>query len=732
VTDGALLLAWAGFICWIADRKNSQVLALFAIGLAYYSSVITHAGSFTLYSNLVLAIASVFFLVRHRWAVLSAASLTATYASYTYWRFYTGNEWMVDARLGGLWNSAAFLISYWIVFTAAGFLAKDERFADQKRAAFLTINNGSCFTLFALTMLQMHHHGLWKLCLIYGGVLLGLTILARRLLPNEPHTRNACLSQGLIFVTVGIISHPDLAGLKLALILASESVILLMLGQLQNNRVLRAGAYVASALAIGWGMDGLKRFDLPGAWLAAALGGLMIVNAVMVHRRAPKRTDFPLRAGPGFFTVLALTIWMVATYDNSTPEHFPLVLAIEALLLTASIYALRVPEISLLGQGYVIAALVAWMADALSPDRLPQPWWSPAIMVASTLLLSHWWQKQKALVLVADGVLAIQTLYGIGMTATLYQWIEPHCTAAPWMLASSLLAVGMTAYGVVTRAWPLALCAQCFTAISAGQFAWQLASGKPEWTYALTPIAALALLSFGAVATCKSAKGMKNTTRGPLLTVAASYRWTALLMSLIWISKYIPARERIWLNSLLGLALFLIAGWRKNREALLAAAVFDATALGMFWLPLFEAPRVYAPNLVAIVTLLAQRQIARRLPDRYRLENGVHGTVIIAGGLSIWLFVSRWVRETLGSSYLTASWSVLALALFAVGIVLRERVYRWLGLAVLACTLMMVVFVDVWRLTTLYRVLSFTVLGIALLVLGFIYSKFEQTIRRWL
>ncbi|TAK93329.1 MAG: DUF2339 domain-containing protein, partial [Verrucomicrobia bacterium] len=75
VLDGALLLGWAGFMTWIADRKKSEVLALFAVGLAYYSSVITHVGSFTLYSNLVLTLAAVFFLVRNRWAGLTFASL---------------------------------------------------------------------------------------------------------------------------------------------------------------------------------------------------------------------------------------------------------------------------------------------------------------------------------------------------------------------------------------------------------------------------------------------------------------------------------------------------------------------------------------------------------------------------------------------------------------------------------------------------------------------------------
>ena len=43
----------------------------------------------------------------------------------------------------------------------------------------------------------------------------------------------------------------------------------------------------------------------------------------------------------------------------------------------------------------------------------------------------------------------------------------------------------------------------------------------------------------------------------------------------------------------------------------------------------------------------------------------------------------------------------------------------------------MVIF-DVWKLETVYRILSFLALGIVLLVLGFIYNKYQEKIREWL
>ncbi|MFM2082032.1 MAG: hypothetical protein RL380_723, partial [Verrucomicrobiota bacterium] len=166
--DGALLLAWAGVMTWIADRRRSEPLAFFAIGLAYYTSVITHVGTFTLYSNLLLTVVAVVFLVRHRWATLSVASLVGTYAGYAFWRFFQDGDWRWATPGEGLWFGAAFLASYWLIFTVAVFWSKAEKLANEMRSLFITLNNGAFFALFLLTMLQVNSGGFWKFSLGYG------------------------------------------------------------------------------------------------------------------------------------------------------------------------------------------------------------------------------------------------------------------------------------------------------------------------------------------------------------------------------------------------------------------------------------------------------------------------------------------------------------------------------------------------------------------------------------
>jgi hypothetical protein len=500
-----------------------------------------------------------------------------------------------------------------------------------------------------------------------------------------------------------------------------------------KNLVLFAAMHSAVVLAGGWELAEIGHTNATWLYLPMGLGALMLADALLAHRQSASASGLMLRPQPAYSTALALVVWLAVTWHGPAREHFPLVLAAEGLLLTFSFYLLRVPEIPLLSQGYTILAQAAWVGYfLLEPGRLP-PWWNPVLLILSTLILSHWWQKQRVLELRSQFGLFCQGLYALAIIGVLYSWLAPKNDLPAWLALTSLLAVGITAYGVFTRAWWLAACGQIFMLVSGVQFVLQLGQVKPAWPLALAPIAALGLLSYSAVTWFQRKPDNTGRVSQPLLQIAMVYRWVALVMSIWWVCAYIPERERIWLLALLGLGVFLLAGWQRNREGLLFSAAFTLVALIQFWLPLLQAPRAYWPNLVVIVILLGQRQFARRLPDRYPFGPEVHYTIIILGGLSVWRFLSLWVLEQQPAGfYLTASWSLLALAFFTTGIALRERMYRYLGLGVLACALGRVVIFDVWKLETLYRILSFMALGIVLLVLGFIYNKYQEKIREWL
>ncbi len=727
--DGLLLLGWAGFTVWLADHKKSEVLAMFAVGLAYYSSIMTRVGSFTLYSNLLLTVAAVVFLVRNRWAMLSFASLAATYASYVFWRFFDGSAWSWPTPEAGLWQGAWFLISYWVVFTAAVFLSRHEKLAGQARAMFLTINNGVFFGLFLLTMIQVREGGLWKVSLIFGSVLLGLSVLARQVLQTEPLAKQFYLTQGLLLVTVGFIAK--FSGMQLALLLGAESVMLLVLGQKLENRILRAGSYACALLGVAWAVTGMREFDREGLIMGIGVGLLILVNTLLAARReAQPDNPASVRVRTTYFTGLMLLTWLVAAWRNTPQSALPLVLAGLGVALSLSIYGLKAREITVLAQVYLVLAQIAWLANRLDAQMV-MPEWNTVALLLLTVGLLHWWQHQNRIGLPQLSQV-LQAAYAAASALVVYLWLVPKFTNAEWVAVTSGLAVGLTLYGVATRAWWIAGVAQGFLAASGVCFAWHLQADAAVWHYPLAPIAALLGLSFGCVQWFRLRPGQDTKTRESLLQVALAYRWVALGMAIWWICRYISERERIWVLAFLGLGVFLWAGWQRNREALAYGAVFTGVGMVLFWWPLLEAGRAYLPNLVAVLVMLAQRQLATRFPDRFALPTAVHNTVIIVGGLSLWLFLTLWVREDASGFYLTASWSLLALVFFTAGIVLRERMYRWLGLALLGCTLGRIVVFDVWKLETLFRILSFMALGIVLLVLGFIYNRYQEKIRQWL
>ena len=95
----------------------------------------------------------------------------------------------------------------------------------------------------------------------------------------------------------------------------------------------------------------------------------------------------------------------------------------------------------------------------------------------------------------------------------------------------------------------------------------------------------------------------------------------------------------------------------------------------------------------------------------------------------------RWVSSatgTKGGFYLAAAWAVYAAVLLGIGLAVRERIYRLAGFAILAATLIRVTIFDAWRLGVAYRMISFIVLGAVLMIVGFLYNRYQDKLKEWL
>jgi hypothetical protein len=356
---GLLLLALAAAIVWLADRKRSEPLAVLAILLSYYTSAINEIGAFTLFSSLVLTAAAVFFLLRHGWVIVSFLSLAGTYGSYSFWRFHASLEPSTDVTSDsgfGLW----FLCGYWVLFTCAVFLGPNERLPVTRRTPFLTLNNAAFFVLAALHVSDRWPGKFWLLSTSFGAVLLGLAAVASRRRSEDKSMDGAYLAQGLALLTAGLAAK--LSGDQLALTLAVESALLAGCSRWRQGIIYRIASILAAvgAFALAW-------FEMSrNPEIIFSLGGsiaLLLIFAGWYFKRTRGIV------GPGevsgeaaLLVALGLGLAGIVLWSKVVSPWEPAAFAGAAIVCTASIYVLRFTELTILGQGFLAAALIAWVA----------------------------------------------------------------------------------------------------------------------------------------------------------------------------------------------------------------------------------------------------------------------------------------------------------------------------------------------------------------------------------
>jgi uncharacterized membrane protein len=87
------------------------------------------------------------------------------------------------------------------------------------------------------------------------------------------------------------------------------------------------------------------------------------------------------------------------------------------------------------------------------------------------------------------------------------------------------------------------------------------------------------------------------------------------------------------------------------------------------------------------------------------------------------------IFHEVSGSVLTIAWALEGVALLAAGFPLRDRVLRLSGLALLTTCIGKLFFWDLRNLDTLPRILSFIVLGLLLVAVSWIYTRFRDQVR---
>lgn len=87
-----------------------------------------------------------------------------------------------------------------------------------------------------------------------------------------------------------------------------------------------------------------------------------------------------------------------------------------------------------------------------------------------------------------------------------------------------------------------------------------------------------------------------------------------------------------------------------------------------------------------------------------------------------------WIPMQLRAGMITIGWSTLGLLTFLVALAVKERSFRLAGLGVLLVGLGKIVVIDIWNAAPMDRYITLIVMGAALLLVSFLYSRYRETI----
>ncbi len=214
------------------------------------------------------------------------------------------------------------------------------------------------------------------------------------------------------------------------------------------------------------------------------------------------------------------------------------------------------------------------------------------------------------------------------------------------------------------------------------------------------------------------------TVRASAIIRHRLYLWAAAIAALPLIAA--EAHEHGAAPAWMLFALLLLGAgiWRNARDLLVQGFVVAALAFAAALMFDVAPPQVLLCSLTAAGLYAAQLATSRFRPSDSQLAGflSVMATVL----LTVLLYFR------VSGELLTVAWGLEGLGLLAAGFALRERPLRLEGLILFFACILKLFLYDLRNLETLYRILSFGALGLIMLSVSWVYTRFREHIRRLL
>ena len=773
--DFLLMLAVAAAMVWHTLRYRSQVVTGLAFLLAFLTITISHDSVYSLSAGGVLAAALVVIILRMQWFELEVFGILASYLNHYLWL-----RPIIEPMQGHrkpfpeFAASAGMLVVYWAIFRLSYVFRSPSDQRQERVSSVAALLNTTL--LLALFKYQSTHPewAFWALLAI-GAI---ETLLGQ--LPVMRRRRSAVIVLSTLGVVLLIAAFPfRYSGARLTVLWLLEAEALLLIGVWTREVIFRRFGGVAALLVAGQmissdaaricgiRMDGADVQSYPKpAILFAVAAAVFYANSHWVARRWADlfTTEFDRRVMQRLSYVGALMALIAAWI--AFPQNWTAV-AWGVLALGLAWLGLRFRTRELTEQShFLVGASLLRVAVINFEDTTPFHGISlrlfTVLAVAAIFYVTSRWStaeewREKNLSFgpysfpLSDYVAGAYT-WAASLLLTLLAWYELRSlsVAVAWVMGGLVLfELGAARKSVALRLQAYALFLAGFVRIF---FVNLNAPGAPgEISPRFYTVVPLALAFFYA-----QWRLQQEASGGNLLPVERKLKFAECCSYLGTISIAALMRfelEADWVAAAwatLAFALLAVA-WRSRQrvflhQALLIAfgVLFRASLHNFYQRSYFPAPFWESRWLcvgVAVTMLFACLPFAFQLRSESEAEFE-SGLVRLFRSLArrpeqVFFFIAVGLLTVLLAlemrhGMVTVSWGVEGVAIFLFALWVGERSFRLSGLGLLLLCVGKILFVDVWGLNPRDRYLTLIVLGGALLLVSFLYTRNREALREYL
>jgi len=666
---GILLIAVACGMIVHSLKYRSETATGLVYSIAFATLVITQITSLSLAALVPLAASLLYIAHRFRWSRIALGGLIATYATVA----------LRPDNGAPLWEAQAIFAVYWLLFEAFDILQADSWLLPLNAAGFLGLS--------LIKWQRADPDDIWKLlAAVAAAYLVSAVLRARRGRWQGAATLTAALAAAAIFQR---LDHQWIAS---ALVVEAELFYLAGLRlRAPYLRWLGSGLFVLEGCRLG-----VDVANLPvDAWVPVA----SLDAAVFYANRFLCAADL-------FYGYAAAAAVALVVGFKAPDQYRGLWWLLTALVPFAFGWWRRLADIRL--QGYLLWGL-GLIGVEFGLGKLPL---SAAVAVSYALALCALWSKDDRMGREERDTLRV--LGAVSATAALatlaWRTVDSGYLGIAWMAAGVvLMELGLLGWPAEIRSFAIAL-----AALGAGRFLINDAISLQNHGLSIPRLlpAAAALLAYWVAYRSRETDGVV----GPI----ASWTGTGFLAASMW--AVLP-RDAVAAGWALYAFLLLAAGWRWTKPQLRALGCAMAAVAYSWWAVSLLASQGAVPvapsALVGCGGAIACFYGAQLLAPRSHI-------VRLYLSLLATTLTSLLLYDEISGRMLTIAWAVQGVTLLVAGFPLRDRILRLSGLVLLLLCILKLFVYDLSYLDTLPRIFSFLALGMILVAVSWVYTRFRD------